>query len=347
MVASYKIDTFGMPPDDARELWREIVAETYELDESCVKDSGYRLASQLWLVEDLLFSKLKAEANAIARTHALIASKPASLLKVRVFLRGGSRLQIDSETFALEGGAIYFIDHDRPSHEFFSDHEQFSIFVPHHAIEYDQTVHPAVFSLGLNSAPGRLLEASLNAAFRELEGLETYEAPAFVETVKGTLRGAISSVIDSEANVRTRKARIAGVKRFIDQHLDDASLGANQILHAFNLSRATLFRDFADVGGVNRHILSRRIQRAYRDLSEAAPTRGVIQQVSERWGFGSLAHFSRAFKEQYGTAPTSVLGQWMDKDQDPVSGKIGQEAGRADVTEANVAALRWSYNRFS
>ena len=346
MVASYKIDTFHTTPDRSREIWREIVDGSYILDETSNTESGYKVVSHVWPVEEILFAKMKSEANTVIRTDELIASNPTPLVKVRIYLRGNTTLEVGRESFTIGPGAIHFIDHDRPARQIASDHEQLSVFVPYHAIGYDPSVHPAVFSMGLDTAAGRLLAASLEVAFKELDQLDRNEAPAFSASLTGTLRGAISCAGETEKNNGIGEARLLAIMRFIDQNLGDALLDADWILQVFNLSRATLFRDFANAGGVSRYIIDRRIQRAYRDLSEAHPARGIVQAVSQRWGFSSLAHFSRAFKKQYGVAPTSVVGRWAD---DAQSTGVGDNSNRRqDITpdSASVAALKWSYGRF-
>ena len=345
MVASYSINTFGMESSRSRQIWREIVSGTYEIDEADTVNCGYRINAKLYLTEELLFSTLTAEANAVQRTRAIIESRPSPLLKVRLYSFGNSRIQFDDEIFTLGRDAIHFIDHNRPSREIHSDHKQSSIFIPHHTINYDPSLHPATFSLALDSAPGRLLEASLKAAFRELDQLDASEAPAFVKSISGTLRGSMLGAVDSEVDNDIRKSRRLAIWRFIDQHLDEGSLDADRLQKVFHLSRATLFRDFADVGGVNRYILNRRMQRAYRELSEALPKRGVVQRVAERWGFTSLAHFSRLFREHHGFAPTSIVGQWAVEARSPTAGDNCHDG--MEVDGESIAALQWSYGRFS
>ena len=96
---------------------------------------------------------------------------PLHWSRSEIYLRGNTTLEVGRESFTIGPGAIHFIDHDRPARQIASDHEQLSVFVPYHAIGYDPSVHPAVFSMGLDTAAGRLLAASLEVAFKSLTNL--------------------------------------------------------------------------------------------------------------------------------------------------------------------------------
>ena len=263
MVASYEVDTCGLKAERSRDVWREVVDGTYELEHMSKSEGGHRVATRVWPVEDLLFSTLKAEANTVIRTKALISSNPTPIVKIRAYRYGRSQLTSETASCTYGAGAIHFLNHDFVSRQTSTDHEQISVFVPYHAIDYDPAIHPNAFSIGLDTAAGRLLEASLNAAFLELDQLDKKETPAFVSSFMGTLRGALSGAVDSLADNDVRRARLSAMKRFINLNLHDTTLNADRLMSEFSLSRATLFRDFADIGGINRYLTTCRIQRAY------------------------------------------------------------------------------------
>lgn len=76
---------------------------------------------------------------------------------------------------------------------------------------------------------------------------------------------------------------------------------------AFGASRATIYRDFAADGGVERFIVRRRLDRAFRELASCPPDRGRVRRVAERWGFACPYHFSRAFRRQFDLWPSEVF----------------------------------------
>ena len=67
MAASYYVNTFDLPPDQARTVWREITDETYELSQAVSAGGDYRFATRMWFAPDVLFFRVRAQANTIFR----------------------------------------------------------------------------------------------------------------------------------------------------------------------------------------------------------------------------------------------------------------------------------------
>ncbi|MEM7058112.1 MAG: AraC family transcriptional regulator [Pseudomonadota bacterium] len=103
------------------------------------------------------------------------------------------------------------------------------------------------------------------------------------------------------------QARQTAMKAFVDRNLDRPDFDIEQLLSAFGASRATIFRDFAEDGGLQHYVTSRRLNRAFRDLANAQPSRGKINEVATNRGFMDVGHFSRLFRQQFGITPSDAL----------------------------------------
>lgn len=260
--------------------------------------------------------------------------------------RSGRSLLVEGDHQQVIGTeAIHFIDHDRPLRQISTDHDQMTLAVPYDAIGYDPSRHPACVSIGLDTAQGRLLQAGLQFAFAEIGTLSPSQAPALARAVSGLLRGVLEGCTDSIEDDNIRQARIAVLKRIIDQNLGDPDLGIETLLTDVGASRATIYRDFAEDGGLQRYIHMRRLQRAFRLLSEAPPGRGAVQDVATRCGFLSLAHFSRSFRARFGVAPSDAIGRWSRATGARRGGEDHARAG-GPTGSTEMDAIRWSYDRF-
>jgi AraC-like DNA-binding protein len=206
-------------------------------------------------------------------------------------------------------------------------------------------LHPAYFNIPLDSPRGRLLHVGLASVFDEVRTLDRAEAAGVAMAIKGLVRGVIAGGIGPEASDHNRHARTAAMKAFIDQNLAEPDLGIDMLLEKFGASRATVYRDFAEDGGLQNFILSRRLHRAYRALSEAAPTRGAVLAMAEACGFETLAHFSRSFRAAFRRAaercPRQVAGL------DAGCRAVGRSTDVGPQVAGPVAALQWSYDRFN
>lgn len=93
------------------------------------------------------------------------------------------------------------------------------------------------------------------------------------------------------------------IRRFIDANLDDPFLGPEALCRQFGLSRASLYRLFAPLGGVREHIQGRRLRRAFDALTDPSLGHLSLSQVVESHGFAAWSSFSRAFKARFGLTP--------------------------------------------
>lgn len=171
------------------------------------------------------------------------------------------------------------------------------------------------------------------------------EAPGLAAALAGLLRGTLAGGVEGRHDETTRQSRIAAIKRHVDENLADPDFDIAALLREVGTSKATIYRDFAEHGGLQHYILERRLQRAYRLLAEArSPARGHVQTVALRRGFASVAHFSRCFREKHGQRPSEVIRQWHAS-ADRL--RRADASGRADAPhDADIATLRWADARF-
>ncbi|WP_181893098.1 AraC family transcriptional regulator [Falsiruegeria mediterranea] len=346
MPRSYYVNTFNLPRDQAREVWCEITDETYDLTSVVCAGSDYRFASHMWFAQDILFFRFQAKANTITRPSILVEERPTHFIKVKLYKYGGETIDLDGEKFHLDSSAIHILDQNRPKIEAHTEHELVSIFLPYYALGYDPSIHPPVLSFSLETAFGRFLLATVDAAFQEFEYMSQNEIVAVAESISGVLRSALTNGTKEEKTSDTQYSQVNTVKGFIEKNLKHTWLDVDRICQECGISRATAFRHLNDFGGVNRYILSRRLSNAYRDLSEAQPVRGVVKAVALRWGFASQAHFSRVFKEEFDVSPASLVGRWARNPRDKATTNITNEQENIARYSRGIAALKWAFERY-
>lgn len=119
----------------------------------------------------------------------------------------------------------------------------------------------------------------------------------------------LSSVLRSEqANVPGHPSAQASnvllsVKRYIDDNLADPNLAVESLTRQFGMSRASLYREFASVGGIAEYIRHQRLQRAQRELRAQGRQPLRLDVVEGKLGFKSGASFSRSFAAAFGMSP--------------------------------------------
>ncbi|WP_241024154.1 helix-turn-helix domain-containing protein [Burkholderia sp. Ac-20365] len=110
-----------------------------------------------------------------------------------------------------------------------------------------------------------------------------------------------SSTFDASA------ATFRRVQDFILQHLHEEDLNPTRIAAASNISLRYLHMLFQrnDLT-VSGFILNSRLHMCKQAITDPAFQRLQISEIAFRWGFNSVSHFCRTFRERYGAAPGDV-----------------------------------------
>ena len=95
---------------------------------------------------------------------------------------------------------------------------------------------------------------------------------------------------------------------FLEARLADPMLGPKKLAKEFGISRAAIYRGFAEDGGMKSYIQTRRLKRAYDELSGHPGAPGLVSRIAENSGFCSVSHFSRSFQKTFGCRPSAIVG---------------------------------------
>jgi AraC-like DNA-binding protein len=121
----------------------------------------------------------------------------------------------------------------------------------------------------------------------------------------GLLSTAVRGLSDVPAPAPRHSQRalaIGRVRSFIEEHLTDPSLTPGKLCQALAVTRPTLYRAFESEGGVSSYIQRRRLEAAHACLSDEA-RKTSMAEIADEFCFSSPAHFSTAFRRQFGFAP--------------------------------------------
>lgn len=104
---------------------------------------------------------------------------------------------------------------------------------------------------------------------------------------------------------RNRAATLYRVKQYVERNLANPGLTPVDVAAATGLSIRyinSLFHD--ERTSLMRYLRIRRLECCQRDLTDPLQANRRISEIAFHWGFNDTAHFSRAFKEQFGHTPS-------------------------------------------
>jgi AraC-like DNA-binding protein len=110
--------------------------------------------------------------------------------------------------------------------------------------------------------------------------------------------------------------RIDRARAYIEERLFEPALGPEAVMARFALSRATLYRDFQQWGGLASYIRSRRLEVLGERLADRGERRSLAD-LADLLGFSTEARLSEAFLARFGMRPGAY--RTMTRHEAPVA----------------------------
>lgn len=163
----------------------------------------------------------------------------------------------------------------------------------------------------LRNAPGpvHVLGAMLAAACDSIARLDDASALA-META--LIQLLLAGLFDDPARnplgglASARAATLRRVCRTIEEHLHEPEISPATIAAVHRMSVRSVQLLFEESGNTFRgYVRMRRLERARETLADPRHQNLSITEICFHWGFGDCASFSRAFRDGFGTTPSS------------------------------------------
>lgn len=159
-------------------------------------------------------------------------------------------------------------------------------------------------TLGL--AASRLI---ITASRQSRTGLDRQESDALLEGLMSLLRPAVGMAENAQDGHERMFQRAC---EFIDLHLSDEALTAQWIAQSVGVSVRGLYRLFAGQGMVlSQYIKHRRLDACAQALRGGEGADMKIAALAYAWGFADASHFSVAFKQRFGEAPSTYRQRFL------------------------------------
>ncbi|WP_406079031.1 helix-turn-helix domain-containing protein [Micromonospora sp. NBC_00858] len=289
------------------ELWRQSLGQTFgrltpdHADEPTGTMSGTALGP-------LIAYQISGSPQTLRRTPLAARQEPIDRLKLCMQLDGAATVTQHGQQVHIGPGQMALYDTGHPYD--LRLERQWSCAVlafPRGALSLpDNVVRQAMqHAHPFGAGPGAVLADFVAAAVGERTSIGA-AAGRLGEAGLHIIAGALSMTepADGEAVVDAQRLRILHYAR---EHLSDSGLTHNRIAAVHRMAPRTLHRLFEhELYTVTEYIRLRRLESAHRDLTDPMLSHLSIARVAVRWCFISQAHFTRAFRAQYGVLPSAV-----------------------------------------
>ena len=306
------VSTAAVSARNSVSFWTETVSDTF-VDLECRSGGGRESIDGELSVRSLAsldLARVRASAQSVHRTPAGIAASSDDYYLVGLQTKGSCLVTQGGRSAAIKNGAFALYDTTRPySLLLTDDFEQLVIRLPRAALERHLPEAARLTALGVNADPGaaRLLVNTVKFLASDIDVLSPDVALSVSHGVEhlivAGLGGLAGSIPDAD-----RFSRRKLVQNHILENLRDESLSITSIADQLHLSPSSIHRAFAADGEtVMSWVWQQRLDRI-RETLLSGKHGGTLTDLFVAWGFSDPAHFSRAFRQRYGHAPSELLG---------------------------------------
>ena len=301
------LTTSGLPPDEAFERWRTLIAPMYEVGptaQSAVLPFGTNIT---YGVGDLVAHRTLLSTQRLRRDRRRTDVGPDYFL-FQLYQSGRFQGTIAGREVPGSGGAASIIGRRHLVDGVIDRADTTGIIVPTtrlHGLPLE------THDLRFDPARNRLLAAQILWMYRRLPTTRLVDAPAVADGFVAFLHRLLDP---SQASDVLEGSELDGGLRglteaIVRQNLLQPDLSPEFIAGRMQVSRATLYRLFEREGGVMHFVQGERLKGVRDALTDPMETR-TLGRLAEVFAFGSLSHLSRGFRNRYGIPPRAWRARW-------------------------------------
>lgn len=308
--AVFRLD--GVPERERFDLWRDSISCIFEVEAAReTRDGDFAAEIDANMFGQIMLARTQTLEQRWARTPRLMARDGMDHYMIQLYERGDMVWDTPTgpRSFPKDGLVVFDLSRGMTSRT--NNFSNISLFIPRIMLEEHLSAgvdqHLRVLS---GSEPMVQLLRDHMASLKRLSSRMSARQAVQVAPATAGLAAACLNAAVSEDDPRQRAgvavARVAMVRRFIEQHLSEPALSADWLAGRVGMSRTKLYELFELYGGVTRYIRDRRLRQALITLTDPRSARISVYEIGLRAGYTNDAAFIRAFRLRYGVTPADV-----------------------------------------
>lgn len=309
-IPQIRFDSDNCSPDEALDYWRDSLSRSWDLQvRETEGNTPFHAKSQMWHLDRMLLST-GTFGPVQVRTRRERNVRADQLDHYRLILLREGQFDCDAggRRTSLSPGRFVITDMSRAETNV-SCSTSTALFIPRDQLDEALPSPMDLHGASPDNACARLLTDLLCSLGNRLPESSAEELPGLSKATVSLVAASLASTSHNLEGARPVVEHVLArrARWFVEQHLRDEDLGAQDICVRLKVSRSTVYRLFEPLGGVSQFIKERRLARIHQMLSSDNDRSSSIASLAEQFGFKSAAHFSKAFRAQYGYAAREVV----------------------------------------
>ena len=260
-------------------------------------------------IGELRFVEFTSDAAVVRHSRSHIARSAGAFYLIRFQLGSESVCSQGGDEVRLQAGDFSLCDTARPYQLAFNRPVSIlTVRVAKNVLQRyvgspERLVHLSVSgSTGAGALASRVIREIWNSSDIALApGVAPRCANVVLELIASAYVGVARGMVDRSCLGSALRLRILD---FINQALSNPDLSPLVVAQAMKISSRHVHRLFAQEGGtVTQYILRRRLEKCRAALADPLLAGLSLTHICSEYGFRSLPHFSRLFRDEYGMAP--------------------------------------------
>jgi len=305
-------DTAAVRPAEQFSYYREAICQAFmNLTPEPARGTGFPAQVQSITVGRGAINRVSFPEHMVRRSRADIAASDQRCFYLNLELAGRCTILQDDREISLSAGQVGIFDSDRT---FVLGHDRgpslgvISFWVPADAL--CSRLPP-----GVDIAPARLSDDPYVGALivdtaRSLNANALRLPPADAAALFGVLLDLVALSLSRSSHSETRAtasfadATTLALRRAIHDRLREPGLTVATIARMVGISERYVHKLLARAGtSFSELVMERRLDGVARDLRDPGGAIRDIGAIAFDWGFSDLSHFTRRFKQRFGTRP--------------------------------------------
>lgn len=304
-----RFTTRGVAPASRLHLWEHHNAQALiPLDIRTIDESPLQAREINVHLPNLSLAQVNGSPQLVERSESFISDNPMDAVAIYFATQGDAFFFHRSGNESLKPGQAIMYDTDLPfTRGFAHGLEELVLTIPrvvYRDLTGEESLRdPLIFPFGSGSDTTAHALAKLvrSTVAPQVNGSSphTHVSP----TVERCLLDLISPLV-VHRQAGNGPCYVTAAKDYIERHLADPELSAQEVAAAVGISPRHLARAFAEAGlTLREYVRDRRLDRAWELLTSSASDELPLGELAPRLGFSSHNYFSRAFRNRFDMTP--------------------------------------------
>ncbi len=322
------LNALGDTPAARLQIWSDMTRALNDMAPLNWRGAEGLIHYRSWLLERVALSDVAMAPHVMERRLIHLKKYEKAFVVVRMHIAGQTSTEVGADAYTTRPGDLNIVDFTELCSAVATRTRTLGAIIPHDAIGFDPSLHPAHIHVPARGPAGAELAATYYRLAQSLSTATLQEANASARHFRDLLRTFLEKIADRRVmEPDPTELRRKQMRAVVEKSLTSPDLSSVTLEEEFGVSRATVYRDLDSLGGLQHYVMRRRMEEACKELVFGPDTRGIVGAVAERWRFSSTAHFSREFSRHFGFSPSKAVASALFRMTPNDPRVMGQETG--------------------